>query len=269
MGGSAASGGGGSGTAGSGGAQGGGGGDACSGVTCMALDTCHLAGACDPSTGLCSNPPVADGTPCDDGTGCSQNDRCQGGVCRNGDTVDQSSYAVNGFVNLTPADAIGQTFVVARDGQLMGIELRLLKCTTQPPVGALRLDLYDTAGVLSASAAVATSTIVTGDCIHTDWTLDPCVVGSGFFDLSSAGLPVSVGDVLSFVVSQDGVPPGQCDLGGQQCISGELGAPCNVDWQCNQIYAASYSNPGQYAAGQMTVDGVGSNGDFTFKTFVQ
>jgi hypothetical protein len=50
-------------------------------VTCKALDACHDAGTCDPATGLCSNPPKADGTPCDDGDKCSLVDSCTKGVC--------------------------------------------------------------------------------------------------------------------------------------------------------------------------------------------
>jgi hypothetical protein len=55
--------------------------DPCAGVTCTALDACHEAGQCDPATGACSNPPIADGTPCDDGSLCTQTDACHGGDC--------------------------------------------------------------------------------------------------------------------------------------------------------------------------------------------
>jgi hypothetical protein len=50
-------------------------------VTCAALDECHVAGACDPTSGACSNPPAPDGTPCSDGNGCTQTDTCQIGAC--------------------------------------------------------------------------------------------------------------------------------------------------------------------------------------------
>ncbi len=63
--------------------------DACQGgaclgsspVACTAVDACHVAGACDPGTGLCSNPPAPDGTGCDDGSLCTEVDVCQGGAC--------------------------------------------------------------------------------------------------------------------------------------------------------------------------------------------
>src|SRR5205823_5440611 len=41
---------------------------ACTGtpVTCPASDQCHAAGTCDPASGTCSNPVVANGTTCND-----------------------------------------------------------------------------------------------------------------------------------------------------------------------------------------------------------
>ncbi|HXU62114.1 MAG TPA: kelch repeat-containing protein, partial [Polyangia bacterium] len=56
-------------------------------VTCTAQDQCHATGSCDPSTGACSNPSVADGTACDDGNACTQADSCHGGVCNSGGNV--------------------------------------------------------------------------------------------------------------------------------------------------------------------------------------
>ena len=50
-------------------------------VVCTASDQCHDAGVCDPATGLCLNPPKADGTPCDDGNASTVNDLCTAGVC--------------------------------------------------------------------------------------------------------------------------------------------------------------------------------------------
>src|SRR5713226_4205029 len=50
-------------------------------VTCTALDQCHVAGTCDPTTGICSNPTATDGTACNDGNACTQTDTCQSGTC--------------------------------------------------------------------------------------------------------------------------------------------------------------------------------------------
>jgi hypothetical protein len=46
----------------------------CPGVVCQALDPCHVAGACDPVAGACTNPTAPDGTACPGGI-------CGGGAC--------------------------------------------------------------------------------------------------------------------------------------------------------------------------------------------
>ena len=53
-------------------------------VTCRALDQCHVVGACNPGTGVCSDPNKGDGIGCEDGNLCTTNDSCQGGTCRSG-----------------------------------------------------------------------------------------------------------------------------------------------------------------------------------------
>ena len=50
-------------------------------VNCPASDQCHVAGTCNPGSGICSNPAKADGTSCDDGDACTQTDRCEAGAC--------------------------------------------------------------------------------------------------------------------------------------------------------------------------------------------
>jgi MYXO-CTERM domain-containing protein len=51
---------------------------------CVALDSCHLPGVCDPLNGMCSSPKKPEGTACDDGDGCTVGDFCTGGVCTSG-----------------------------------------------------------------------------------------------------------------------------------------------------------------------------------------
>jgi hypothetical protein len=55
--------------------------DPCAGVTCTALDSCHVAGVCDPASGLCSHPNAPDDAGCDDHNACTQIDTCNGGTC--------------------------------------------------------------------------------------------------------------------------------------------------------------------------------------------
>lgn len=57
-------------------------------VICQAPDTCHMAGVCDPSTGMCSSATTnPDGSACDDGNACTQSDTCQTGVCTGANPV--------------------------------------------------------------------------------------------------------------------------------------------------------------------------------------
>lgn len=64
-------------------------GDACEclGVVCGQLDQCHAVGVCEPTTGACTLPPLADGSACDDGDACTGGDSCQAGVCTGGADV--------------------------------------------------------------------------------------------------------------------------------------------------------------------------------------
>jgi hypothetical protein len=56
-------------------------------VVCAAVDQCHVAGACSPLTGSCSNPSKANGTACNDGNACTTAEACQSGVCAGGKPV--------------------------------------------------------------------------------------------------------------------------------------------------------------------------------------
>ncbi len=63
---------------------------ACTGanpVLCSASDACHLAGSCDPGTGLCDDPVAPDGTACNDANACTQTDTCQAGACTGANPV--------------------------------------------------------------------------------------------------------------------------------------------------------------------------------------
>jgi hypothetical protein len=50
-------------------------------VVCAAVDQCHVAGACNPATGACSNPVTPDGTICNDGDLCTTGETCAAGTC--------------------------------------------------------------------------------------------------------------------------------------------------------------------------------------------
>lgn len=56
-------------------------------VVCSPSDQCHVAGTCNPGTGLCSDPIAPNGTACNDGDLCTQADTCQAGACTSGSPV--------------------------------------------------------------------------------------------------------------------------------------------------------------------------------------
>ena len=56
--------------------------NACGGIQCMAVSQCHETGSCMPQTGLCTSPPLPDGTSCDDSNEQTGRDQCLGGVCK-------------------------------------------------------------------------------------------------------------------------------------------------------------------------------------------
>ncbi|MBI3784665.1 MAG: hypothetical protein HY270_14830 [Deltaproteobacteria bacterium] len=109
-------------------------------VTCSALDQCHVAGTCNPATGMCSNPNApmgsactVDANPCttdqcdgagnctssnntlacDDGNPCTVNDVCNGGFCHgtggdaDGDGVCNGLDNCPAKSNVTQADGDG------------------------------------------------------------------------------------------------------------------------------------------------------------------
>ena len=53
-------------------------------VACAAQDQCHTTGVCEPSSGLCANPPKPDGNACEDGNLCTRGDACTAGACSAG-----------------------------------------------------------------------------------------------------------------------------------------------------------------------------------------
>jgi hypothetical protein len=67
-------------------------------VTCDAPDPCHVAGACDPGTGACSNPAKPDGATCDDGDPCTIGETCRSGTCTPAFSgLDQPDPRTNGY----------------------------------------------------------------------------------------------------------------------------------------------------------------------------
>jgi hypothetical protein len=129
-------------------------------LACVAQDSCHVAGICNPQTGACSNPPKPDGDPCNDGNPCTRTDACLQAAC-----------VGSGPVSCVAADAC----------HLPGVcEVLTGSCTTPPaPDGTPCSD---------GSACTAVDTCAAGACVGAEpktcppstcrqvWSCDP---GSG------------------------------------------------------------------------------------------
>ena len=55
--------------------------DLCLNVVCNSATQCRANGVCNPQTGLCSEPPLPEGTACNDGVSSTTTDACQAGAC--------------------------------------------------------------------------------------------------------------------------------------------------------------------------------------------
>lgn len=83
-------------------------------ITCMASDQCHVAGTCDPMTGMCSNPAAMDGTVCTSGMlpgTCSMGAcaACGDGVKSGTETCDDGNTTAGDGCNATCAVETGYT----------------------------------------------------------------------------------------------------------------------------------------------------------------
>jgi hypothetical protein len=78
-------------------------------VVCTALDQCHVPGTCDPATGTCSNPDIADGTSCNDDNACTTGDTCQKGVCTGGAAAACTASGPCMTPTCDPATGCGET----------------------------------------------------------------------------------------------------------------------------------------------------------------
>jgi hypothetical protein len=253
-----------------GGAGGGGGAGLCAGVVCMASDQCHDVGTCDPGTGICSNPKLTDGTACDDMATCNLGGTCQTGTCTaptgNG-TLDQSCLPTAALVDVSSTAKPGQSFTVGAAGQLMGIELALAKCSnTLNAAGSIQLDLFNASNMNIGTARVATSAITHG-C--TAFALEQNTVGAGLFDLSTACIAVTAGEVLHFELSEQNIPAGACDGTTHLCSAGTVGQQCQAAGDCDILYGVSESGSNLYTSGTALLNGTAQTYDLDFKTFVR
>jgi hypothetical protein len=151
-------------------------GDACQGgsctpsaqVVCGPLDSCHLAGTCNTSTGVCSNPAKADGATCSDGLSCTTGDKCTAGKCGGAAavcndnvacTVDTCSEQLGGCTSNSSACACKTSADCNDNNPCNGVEIcnpQTLQCQTGTAVDCSALDDACNVGVCSAA---------TGGCV--------------------------------------------------------------------------------------------------------
>ncbi|MFO0749029.1 MAG: hypothetical protein U1F43_25695 [Myxococcota bacterium] len=74
-------------------------------LECQPLDECHVAGTCNPSTGLCTDPEASDTTSCDDGDYCTVTDTCDAGACFGSGRPDDAP--TDWVVGTTPVTVYG------------------------------------------------------------------------------------------------------------------------------------------------------------------
>ena len=68
----------------------------CHNMDCSAQDDCHGDGVCNPASGSCDFPALANGTVCDDENACTQLDSCWGGTCVGGNTISCECFEGGG-----------------------------------------------------------------------------------------------------------------------------------------------------------------------------
>jgi hypothetical protein len=204
-------------------------------VTCAASDQCHVAGTCDPATGVCSNPAAPNGTSCSDGNACTQTDTCQAGACAGSNPVicvapDQCHVA--GVCDAATGLCVNPAVLdgtACNDGSV---------CTTGDVCSAgvcvggvgVGCDDHNPCTVDSCDAA--------GGCTHTPGNAGAvCRAAAGACDAAETCTGVSAACptdafVAAGTVCQAGTVcenPGKCTGGGATCPGPTPIAGCGVD----------------------------------------
>jgi len=205
---------------------------------------------------------AADATVDADAAGAAEASSCDGGV----GAVDQSSLAFAGCIYATPTQLVGQTFTVGSAGTLTGIEVSIGSCGIAPPAGtSYELDLH-AGSTRIASASLPTSLFGTA-CSPPP--LSASTTGPGYFDLSSACLAVSAGEMLAFTVVQIAFPVGACSPASGTCTAGKIGDPCMVASDCDFSSCVDESTSVTYDGGVLTTNGTPQMLELDFKTYVR
>jgi hypothetical protein len=156
----------------------------------------------------------------------------------------------------------GQTFTAGKTGVLTGIELDLTACPPLPASVLYELDVFDGMNNFLGTASIPLTGVFT--CYAS--SLGASTIGTGFFDLSAACIPMQAGQKYSFKLTTPGTPVGKCSTLGW-CTEGMVGASCCVDADCEYVLGVG-TYKGTYAGGNAIVSGASESFSLMFKTFV-
>ncbi len=213
-------------------------------ITCAALDQCHVAGSCDPSTGVCSNPAALDNTPCNDGNACHLDDTCQSGVCLPGSTI-QCAASDQCHVQGTCDPATGTCSnplafdgTACNDGNSCDINDTCLAgvCVSGGTVQCVAQDQCHQPGVCDQSTGQCSNPVVAdgtpcsdGNACHLD---DTCQSG-----VCTAGVTFSCDTGQSCSFTPQACVPQTCATLGLNC--GPAGDGCSGQLDCGQTCPAN------------------------------
>ena len=224
--------------------------------SCPAIDPCHGAGSCDPGTGACSAPPLADGTACTDYNHCTQTDECQAGVCVGGNPLacaaaDACHLAgtcepTTGVCSNPPVDP--NTCAALDQCHVLGVCNVDFSCTITPKSDGVACNDGD--------ACTQTDQCTAGNCVGGNPVAcasdDPCVTGGTCDSLTGIcnGGPVADGTVCDSGTATTCSAPDTCQ--GGSCVVGGGG-----DQDADGVCDADDDCPTMPDAGQADLDGDG------------
>ncbi|HEY6727516.1 MAG TPA: hypothetical protein VI197_25950, partial [Polyangiaceae bacterium] len=195
-------------------------------VVCTAQDQCHGVGSCNPATGACSNPVLADGTACDDGDACTVSETCSAGSCETDTPLE--------------VDDGNPCTVDSCDGE-GGVQHTPVSAGTSCDEG----DLCNGAAMCDASGACQPGTPLTCDDGNACNGIEACQPATG----CTAGVPPPVDDDSPCTIDS-------CDpLGGVQHEPVAAGTSCDDGDACNGTEICDASGVCQPGGGSALDDG--------------
>jgi hypothetical protein len=176
--------------------------------------------------------------------------------------TDQYLGGDDGALTCVSGQSATQTFTVGVAGTLAGIEVGPSN-STGTAVVHMTVSLVDAATGMPLGPSVTLPG--TGFPKSPGTTPVKGALGAGYFDFSSFGVSVSVGQHLAFHVACPDASNGQCSSGA--CTNNAL--PCSAYADCrDELFVITTSTP--YSGGTLTVNGTTFSGtSLAFKTVVK